>query len=169
MTVFLKFSFGGVSPMLGKVFLSAAASLFLAVILLSPQPAAAADQIGTVKTSAGDAKIIRAGRPGPAAVGTAIEQNDIVVTGADGSVGVTFSDSSMFSVGPNTEIVVDKYVFDPNAGNGSFTANMAKGTLQFISGEISKLSPDAVRVNIPTGTIAVRGTRFLVEVGKPSL
>ncbi|MCZ6590908.1 MAG: FecR domain-containing protein [Alphaproteobacteria bacterium] len=92
----------------------------------------------------------------------------MVLTGADGSIGVTFTDSTMFSVGPNTEIVVDKYVFDPNANNVSFTANIAKGTLQFISGKIAKLSPDAVKINIPTGTIAVRSTRFLVEVGRPS-
>jgi hypothetical protein len=149
--------------------LAAAAPLLFAVILLSPQVAMAADPIGTIKTSAGDAKIIRSGRPAAAKVGVPIEQDDVFVTGADGSIGVTFTDNSMFSVGPNTEIVVDKYVFDPNANDASFTANMAKGTLQFISGEIAKLSPDAVKVNIPTGTIAVRGTRFLVEVGKPAL
>jgi hypothetical protein len=100
-------------------------------------------------------------------VGFPIRQNDVVATGADGAIGVTFTDSTMLSLGPNTEITVDKYVFDPKANNASFTANMAKGTLQFISGEIAKLSPDAVKINIPTGTIAVRGTRFLVEVGRP--
>lgn len=155
--------------MFGRMILAAGAPLLFAVILLSPQAAMAADPIGTVKTSAGDAKIIRSGRPAAAKVGVPIQQDDVIVTGADGSIGVTFTDNSMFSVGPNTEIVVDKYVFDPNANNASFSANMAKGTLQFISGEIAKLSPDAVKVNIPTGTIAVRGTRFLVEVGKPAL
>lgn len=155
--------------MISRMILTAAAPLLFAVILISPQAAMAADQIGTIKTSAGDAKIIRSGRPAAAKVGVPIEQDDVFVTGADGSIGVTFTDNSMFSVGPNTEIVVDKYVFDPNANDASFTANMAKGTLQFISGEIAKLSPDAVKVNIPTGTIAVRGTRFLVEVGKPAL
>ena len=155
--------------MFGRKILGAAAPLLLALFLLSPQPATAADPIGTVKTSSGDAKIIRSGKPAAASVGVSIFQNDVVLTGADGAIGVTFTDNSMFSVGPNTEIVVDKYVFDPGANNASFTANMAKGTLQFISGEIAKLSPDAVKVNIPTGTIAVRGTRFLVEVGKPAL
>jgi hypothetical protein len=155
--------------MFGRMILAAAAPLLFAVFLISPQAAWAADPIGTIKTSAGDAKIIRSGKPAAAKVGVPIQQDDVIVTGADGSIGVTFTDNSMFSVGPNTEIVVDKYVFDPNANDASFTANMAKGTLQFISGEIAKLSPDAVKVNIPTGTIAVRGTRFLVEVGKPAL
>ena len=139
----------------------------LALFVITAQTALAAETIGTVKTSNGDAKIISSGSPKVAKVGRQIQQNDVVVTGADGSLGVTFTDSTMLSLGPNTEIVVDKYVFDPKANNASFTANMAKGTLQFISGEIAKLSPDAVRVNIPTGTIAVRGTRFLVEVGGP--
>jgi hypothetical protein len=140
----------------------------LALFVLSAQTASAAESIGTIKTSDGDAKIIRSGSPEAAAVGQPIQQNDVVVTGADGSLGVTFTDSTMLSLGPNTEIVVDRYVFDPQANDASFTANMAKGTLQFISGEIAKLSPDAVKVNIPTGTIAVRGTRFLVKVGNPA-
>jgi len=153
--------------MVGRSFLGAVAPLLLALFLLPPQTAAAAESIGTVKTSNGEAKIIRSGSPETAMVGRPIQQNDVVVTGADGAIGVTFSDSTMLSLGPNTEITVDKYVFDPKAGNVSFTANMARGTLQFISGEIAKLSPDAVKVNIPTGSIAVRGTRFLVEVGRP--
>ncbi len=153
--------------MVGRSFFGAAAPLLLALFVLSAQTASAAESIGTVKTSNGDAKIIRSGAPAAAMVGHPIQQNDVVVTGADGSIGVTFTDSTMLSLGPNTEIVVDKYVFDPKANNVSFTASMAKGTLQFISGEIAKLSPDAVRFNIPTGTIAVRGTRFLVEVGRP--
>lgn len=154
--------------MSGKVLLGVSASLLFALFLISPQSAAAAESIGTIKTSNGDAQIVRSGKPETAEIGVPVHLNDVVLTGKDGAIGVTFTDSSMFSVGPNTEIVVDKYVFDPNAGNASFTANMAKGTLQFISGEIAKLSPDAVKVNIPTGTIAVRGTRFLVEVGKPA-
>ena len=153
--------------MFEKALARTAASLLFALFVISPQIAAAAEPIGTIKKSGGDAKIVRSGAPEKAVVGDLVHQNDIVVTGTDGAIGVTFTDSTMLSVGPNTEIVVDKYVFDPNSSNSSFTANMARGTLQFISGEIAKLSPDAVKVNIPTGTIAVRGTRFVVEVGRP--
>lgn len=153
--------------MFGRVALRAAAPLLIVLSVLSLQTVAAAESIGTVKISNGDAKIIRSGSAAAATVGRPVRQNDVVVTGADGSIGVTFTDSTMLSVGPNTEIVVDKYVFDPGANDSSFTVNMARGTLQFISGEIAKLSPDAVTVNIPNGSIAVRGTRFLVEVDRP--
>jgi hypothetical protein len=154
--------------MFGRALFGAVVPMLLAVLLFYPQAASAANPIGTVKTSSGDAKIVRAGSPAKATVGQPVHQNDVVLTGSNGSIGVTFTDNTMFSVGPDTEIVVDKYVFDPNANSASFTASMARGTLQFISGEIAKLSPDAVKVNIPTGSIAVRGTRFLVEVGKPA-
>ncbi len=153
--------------MVGRSIVGAVAPVLLVLLVISAQTASAAESIGTIKTSNGDAKIIRSGSPEAAMVGRPIRQNDVVATGADGAIGVTFTDSTMLSLGPNTEITVDKYVFDPKANNASFTANMAKGTLQFISGEIAKLSPDAVKVNIPTGTIAIRGTRFLVEVGRP--
>jgi len=155
--------------MIDHLRIGATISLLFALVFLAPQPAHAQDPIGTIKTLGGETKIVRLGRPETAKIGQPIHQDDVILTGKDGSLGVTFTDSSMFSVGPNTEIVVDKYVFDPDNSDASFTANMAKGTLQFISGEIAKLSPDAVKVNIPTGTIAVRGTRFLVEVSRPGL
>jgi len=163
MTEFSESTWGEIF-MVGRPLLRAS---LLALFVSSASSASASESIGTVKTSKGEAKIIRAGSPAVAAVGQPIQQNDVVITGADGSVGVTFTDNTMLSLGPNTEITVDKYVFDPKANNVSFTASMAKGTLQFISGEIAKLSPDAVKVHIPTGSIAVRGTRFLIEVGRP--
>jgi hypothetical protein len=44
---------------------------------------------------------------------------------------------------------------------------MAQGTLQYISGLIAKLAPAAISIETPTGTIAVRGTRFLLRVEGP--
>lgn len=153
--------------MLNRVASSAMVPLLLALLVFPQLTAQAAEPIGTVKTSSGHANIIRSGPPAAAIVGRPIHQNDVVTTGTNGTVGVTFTDGTLLSLGPNTELVVDKYVFDPNASDGSFTASMARGTLQFISGGIAKLSPDAVTVNTPTGSIAVRGTRFLVEVVEP--
>ncbi len=150
-----------------KVVFRAAAVLLFAYLALPLQAAMAADPIGTVKTSSGEAQITRSGSSSAATVGNPVHQNDVVITGADGALGITFTDGTLLSVGPNTEIIIDTYVYNPNASDSSFTASMARGTLQFISGEIAKLSPDAVKVNTPTGTIAVRGTRFLVEVEQP--
>ena len=49
-------------------------------------------------------------------------------------------------------------------GKFAFLARMVKGTFSYISGLIGKLSPNSVQLEIPDATIAVRGTKLLVEV-----
>ena len=45
-----------------------------------------------------------------------------------------------------------------------FGSKLTKGTLNYVSGAIAKISPEAVAVKTPTGTIGVRGTQFVVKV-----
>ena len=129
--------------------------------------ASAAEPIGTVKTATGTVQVRSSSAESEANVGTPIRLNDTVTTGPQGAVGITFTDSTMLSLGPNSEIVVDQYVYNPQGNDSSFAANMARGTLQLISGEIAKLSQNTVDVTTPGGAIAIRGTRILVEVSEP--
>ena len=130
--------------------------------------ASAAEPIGTVKTATGTVQVRSSSAESEANVGTPIRLNDTVTTGPQGAVGITFTDSTMLSLGPNSEIVVDQYVYNPQGNDSSFAANMARGTLQLISGEIAKLSQNTVDVTTPGGAIAIRGTRILVEVSEPN-
>ncbi len=59
---------------------------------------------------------------------------------------------------------MDDYLYSPSKGDLKLSASMSKGTLQYVSGIIAKLRPEAVTVKTPTGNIGVRGTRFLVKV-----
>jgi hypothetical protein len=68
------------------------------------------------------------------------------------------------SIGPNTELTVDEYLYAPSKGKLKLGATMAKGTLAYLSGAIAKIKPDAVTVKTPTGTIGVRGTHFVLKV-----
>jgi hypothetical protein len=70
----------------------------------------------------------------------------------------------LVSLGPDTEVTIDEYLFAPANGELKLAASLAKGTLQYISGVIAKLRPEAVSVKTPTGIIGVRGTRFLAKV-----
>ncbi|WP_085442498.1 FecR family protein [Magnetofaba australis] len=124
----------------------------------------AADPIGNIKKFEGDAKIVRSGQDVALNLGDPIYVDDLLTTGDGGSIGVTFQDNTMISIGPATEFVVDRFVFQPRHNRLAFGSKITKGTLQFISGTIAKLAPEKVAVNTPTGTIGVRGTRFLVKV-----
>lgn len=129
---------------------------------------ARAENVGEIKTTKGTVHVERDGKRLPAEVGMAIRQSDTLVTGTDGSAGVTFSDDSRLSTGPNSVLVVDRYIFDTTTHAGHFDASLRKGTLAVVSGKIVKQSPGAMRVRTPAAVMGVRGTEFVVQVAEPA-
>ena len=140
---------------------AAAVTLVLASVAL----VARADDIGRVKLAKGQVSIERASGTLPATVGTALQAADVVVTGPDGSVGITMSDDSLLSAGANSRLSFDQYVHDPSTNQGRFRVSLNRGTLAVISGRIAKQSPDAMTVRTPSAILGVRGTEFGVKVG----
>jgi hypothetical protein len=136
------------------------------LILLASASAVWAQEVGQVKVAKGSVQMERAGQRTPVAVGMAVRQADTLVTGVDGSVGVTFSDNSLLSAGPNSTLSIDRYVFDSTTHAGQFDASLRKGTLAVISGKMVKQSPEAMRVRTPSTILGVRGTEFVVRVGE---
>jgi hypothetical protein len=120
--------------------------------------------IGYVKTVSGEASITSGKSKVPAAAGTPVFQGSQLKTGAKSTLGVTFKDETVMSFGPNTELTVDEYLFAPSQGKLKLGAKLAKGSLNYVSGVIAKLQPDAVSVATPTGVIGVRGTQFVAKV-----
>lgn len=129
---------------------------------------AAEPPIGYVKTVKGEAFVVASNQRQAAAAGTPVFQGNRLVTGATGSLGVTFRDNTVMSFGPDTELVVDEYLYAPREGKLKLGTRLSKGTLNYVSGAIAKLKPEAVTVVTPTGTIGVRGTHFVVKVDAPT-
>lgn len=127
-----------------------------------------ATDVGQVKTAKGTVHVEREGKRIPANVGMPIRQADTLVTGADGAVGVTFTDNSLLSTGPNSVLVVDRYTFDSTTHAGRFDASLKKGTLAVVSGKMVKQSPEAMKVRTPAAIMGVRGTEFVVQVEEPA-
>jgi hypothetical protein len=136
----------------------------IAAVLLGFAWLAVAADAGQVKTSSGTVYLERGGKRLPASIGTAVQEADRVVTGADGSAGITFTDNSLLSVGPNTVLEIQKYQFDTTTHAGQFDASLKKGTLAVISGKMVKQSPESMRVRTPSSIMGVRGTEFVVKV-----
>ncbi len=134
------------------------------VFFLALSSAWAADPIGYVKTVSGSAEVIDSGKAVSARVGTPIQMGSQLKTGHDGRLGVTFKDNTVMSFGPNTEVTVDEYLYEPGKDRLKFGTSMTKGSLQVISGVIAKLKPQAVSMKTPAAVIGCRGTRFLVKV-----
>jgi hypothetical protein len=143
-------------------------SLMVFLVLLFVGGGAARAQesepIGYVKTVEGEAFVVRGAERIAAEPGTAVYRSDVLETGADGAIGLTLKDSTRLSMGASTELTLSRFEFVPSQNQLGFVARITRGTLLYVSGVIAKLSADAVSVETPVATIAVRGTRFLVKV-----
>lgn len=119
---------------------------------------------GRVKTLEGTASIIRAGKQLPVRQGTALYQNDQIKTASDSALGVLFNDDTLFSMGPNSDVTLDHFIYNPARDNLRFSARMVRGTMSYLSGRIGKFRPEAVSIETPMGTIGIRGTFFAASI-----
>ena len=123
--------------------------------------------VGSVKVLNGSVDVVRGNIALRLTLGTGIYRGDIIRTSLFGSVGITFLDGTMLSLGPNGEITIDEFLFDPVADEFSFASSLTLGILTYSSGEIAKLRPEAVTISTPLATIGIRGTRFAVSMETP--
>ena len=137
------------------------AILILITCLLSGTVAA---DIGQIKSIEGDVSVIRDGQPIVATVGNGVEQQDVIETGDASSIGIIFVDNSLFASGPNSRIELKRFQFNSTTHEGEFVTSVEQGTLVIESGQIAKQNKEAMKVELPSSVLAVRGTRFLVEV-----
>jgi hypothetical protein len=134
----------------------------LAAALAVAGGVAMAEDIGQIKIAKGDVAVERNGQLLIATVGMRLAASDVLKTGPTGSVGVTMSDDSLLSAGPNSILVLDRYEFDSTTNQGKLDASLRKGSLAVISGRIAKQSPEAMTVRTPSAILGVRGTEFVV-------
>lgn len=134
------------------------------VLAASLSSVALAAEIGRVKAVTGAATVMRGKAVLPAKPGLPLGVADVLVTGKDGRIGVTFADNSRFAVGPNSRVSLTKFEFDRTTHKGSFLTQVDRGSLAIVSGQIAKENKDEMKVRTPTSLLAARGTRFVVEV-----
>ena len=142
------------------------ACILVSTLLLAAPVFAA--EIGQVKVAKGAVQIEREGKRLDATVGLPLNVADVLVTGADGSAGVTFSDNSLVSVGPNSVFAIDKYQFDSTTHAGEFEGSLRKGKLAAVSGKMVRQTPESMKIRTPSSVMAVRGTEFVVQVDEPA-
>ena len=123
-----------------------------------------ANDIAQIKTMSGTVMVERGSQRILASAGMKLQQADIVRTGIDGSVGITFVDNTMMSAGPNSSLALDRFAFNSTTHEGKLETSLRSGTLSVISGKIAKQSPEAMKVRTPAAILGARGTEFFVQV-----
>lgn len=89
-------------------------------------------------------------------LGDPVVRDQRIETGPEGLVQILLADGTSFTVGPNSSIVIDSFVYDPEKQTASLAATMTKGALRFIGGKASKAGGD-VKIDTPIGTAGIRG------------
>ncbi len=124
----------------------------------------AQEAVGIIKNVSGEAHVIRADKQKVLAkAGDKFFEKDTIVTARGATAGLIFNDNTLVSVGSNSEFVVKEYVFKPGEKKASFVSEVTKGSIACMTGLISKMNPEAMKVKARTATIGIRGTYFVVE------
>ena len=138
-------------------------ALVLSACAVSPVLAQTPVAAGRVKIASGNAFIIRQNAEIPATVGLAIFESDSLRTGGDGRIGVTLKDDTRVSIGPRSELRLDRFAYAPADGRLGFAMRVVRGVAAYVSGRIAKLAPDAVRLETPAAIVGVRGTSVAIS------
>lgn len=95
-------------------------------------------------------------------IGAAVVHKERIKTNTSGSLQLLFIDRTTLTVGPNSDIMIDEYVFDPNKNAGKMTVSVSKGLMRFVGGQISHNGEATVKT--PPATIGIRGGVAIIEV-----
>jgi VCBS repeat-containing protein len=118
--------------------------------------------IGHVTKLTGTATAVRNGVSIILNNGDNVEKGDVVASGSDSTLGVTFIDGTVFGLSSNARMVLNEMVYDPNGSNNSSLLSLVAGTITFVAGETAKHGD--MKIDTPVATMGIRGTAVLVEI-----
>jgi hypothetical protein len=90
-----------------------------------------------------------------------VYMSELIETDDESAVVINFADGSKLTIGENARVLIDKYVYNPDAAGGEQVVTLSKGAFRFLSGAIPK---DKVKISTPTVTIGIRGTELIFDV-----
>ena len=121
-------------------------------------------RIGTAASTRPRVEAISGADTQTLSAGSEIYENQTVRTGNRGRADLVFVDKTNLSVGPRSEVRLDKFVYDPNGSGGSVVMQATHGGFRFVTGSQAH---EAYRVSTPHGTLGVHGTTVELLVNKP--
>jgi hypothetical protein len=98
-------------------------------------------------------------------IGIDVQANELITTSTNDRAHLVFLDGSSLTVGPNAQLTIDKFVYDPATKTGELAINASKGVFRLVGGKISKTRP--IAITTPSSTIGIRGGITILDV-KPN-
>src|SRR5260221_4474052 len=96
-------------------------------------------------------------------IGQEVVFNEHITTSEKGQTQLLFLDESSMTIGPNSDLTIDQFAYDPKSGTGKLAMSATRGLLRYVGGKLSK-QEDAVTLRTSTATLAVRGGAFIVKI-----
>ncbi len=118
--------------------------------------------IGHVTKLVGSATAVRNGVSIILNNGDNVEKGDVVQSGSDSTLGITFVDGTVFGLSSNARMVLNDMVYDPNGSNNSSLMSLVAGTISFVAGQTAKHGD--MKIDTPVATMGIRGTAVLVQI-----
>jgi hypothetical protein len=136
-------------------------------LLTMPSAASwAEDGIGVASSIKPNADGVRGANSEELSSGSQLYANETVRTGNLGRADLVFIDKTNLAVGPTSEVVLDKFVYDPTGSKSSVVLQATRGTFRFVTGTQDH---KAYAVNTPYGSLGVRGTTVELAVQQPTM
>lgn len=134
------------------------AAALLAVGLSTAWAGEPRPEVGTVERLQGNAEAIHADETRSLAETDPIYPNDLLATKSGAKLRVRFIDDSKLTLAENTKVLVDRYVYDPDAGEGTALLRTLEGAFLFVGGLIERAPYADIKVVSPVATLGIRGT-----------
>ena len=91
-------------------------------------------------------------------------ETDSLKTGADGRIGITLKDDTRVSLGPGSELRLQRFIYEPGSGSLGMVLQFVRGAAAYVSGRMAKLAPQSIRLETPAAIVGVRGTSLAIRV-----
>lgn len=141
-------------------------AMFLAgvvtVLPLGSGVSLAAPKVGVAAAVNNDVQGIQAGASRALATGNSVFEQERIRTGAESDAQLLFLDQTTLSVGPRSEVTLDRFIYNPSRGSGDVLLSATRGAFRFISGTQNPLN---YKISTPLATIGVRGTIIRCSIG----
>lgn len=145
------------------------ASTAVAALVVAAASLPAQAQVVGINSAVRNQVTVRAGGiapPRPAVVKAKVSLRDAVQTAAASQLQLMLLDGSVFTVGPNARLTIDRFVYDPTRNVKSVGASVARGAFRFMSG---RAASSGSTIRTPIATIGIRGTLVEGVVGSTAV
>ena len=128
--------------------------------------AMASDKIARVLNVKGAAILTREGKSIGLVKDNWLYKNDRIVTKKKSSLEIKLVDNSFVNIGELSDLYMVDLVYDPIKKDGYIDLKLVTGAFRMISGNIAKLGPDLMKIDLPTATVGIRGTSIVGKASK---